>query len=93
MWSAVLLHGSSGNIKKKIPFAWVHSVDVVQIFNRGVSRTKNHLIYFSENKLEDPDFKLPVQHIFEENNEPGCYYAKIRYCAGMYFYCIHKTAL
>lgn len=84
MWCAILLRGRNGQVKKEIPFSWVHSVDIVQIFNRGISRAKNHLVYYSDDKLEEPDFKLPVQDVFEENDERGCYHAKVRYCAGMY---------
>lgn len=89
MWLAVLLRGGNGNVKKEIPFSWVHSVDVVQIFNRGISHVKNHLIYYSEDITEDPNFKLPVQDFFEENVERGCYHAKIRYCAGTYFFSLY----
>lgn len=87
MWVAVLLRGTNGNVKKQIPFSWVYSVDVVQIFNRGINHAKNHMIYYSEDKLGEPDFKLPVRELFDENDERGCYYAKLRYCAGMYIVC------
>lgn len=82
MWFCVLLRGTNGNIKKEIPFTWVHSLDIVQIFNRGINHCKNHLIYYSENKTDDPNFKLPIRDFFDENDQRGCYYVKIRNCAG-----------
>lgn len=83
MWLSVLLRGTNGNVKKEIPFTWIHSIDIVQVFNRGISHTKKHLIYYSEDKSDEPNFKLPVRDIFDENNG-GCYYAYILYSAGTY---------
>lgn len=84
MWFSILLHGVNGNIKKEIPMAWVYSLDIAQVFNRGISHTKNHLIFYSKNKDDDPDFKLPVRDFFDDTVDFGCYYAKIRECAGKF---------
>lgn len=92
MWFAVILRGANGNVKKEIPFTWVYSLDIVQVFKRGISNTKNHLIYYSKIKNDDPDFKLPIRDIFDDNDEFGCYYAKIREPAGMNYltlFCIY----
>lgn len=86
MWFCALFRGINGNIEKKeIPFAWVHSFDIVQIFNRGINRTKDHLVYYSDDKTDDPNFKLPVRDFFDENDPLGCYYVKIRNCVGKFY--------
>lgn len=82
MWFSILLRGENGNIKKEIPITWVHSLDIVQVFKRGISNTKNHLIYYSKNKNDDPNFKLPVRGTFDDTADFGCYHAKIREVAG-----------
>lgn len=84
MWFSVLLKGPDGNVKKEIPSSWVYSLDIVQIFKRGISRTKNHLIYYAKNKNEEPNFKLPIQNVYNETHEHGMYNAKIRDVGGKY---------
>lgn len=88
MWFSVLLRGRNGNVKKEVPFGWIRSVDVVQIFNRGINRTKNYLIFYSKDKTDEPSFKLAVQHIYDETDVRGCYYAKIRNTTGEYFFIV-----
>lgn len=95
MWFCVVFRETNGSFKKEILFTWVHSLDIVQIFNRGISNSKNHLVYYSQDKNDDPNFKLPIRDFFDENDQRGCYYAKIRLCAGtfhftyIYFYTLN----
>lgn len=70
--------------------AWVYSLDIVQVFKRGISNTKNHLILYSKNKNDDPYFKLPVRDFFDDAADFGCYYAKIRECAGKFSQCVQQ---
>lgn len=50
-----------------VPMSWFPSLDIVQIFNRGVSRTKNHRLFYSPNREDEPDFTLPVQRNFHQD--------------------------
>lgn len=59
-----------------IPLKYILSLDVVQIYNRGISRTKKHIIYYSNDDSDEPNFRLPIRSDFNDN-EPACYYAHI----------------
>lgn len=50
-----------------VPMSWFSSLDIVQIFNRGVSHTKKHRLFFSPNQNDEPNFKLPVQNHFDQD--------------------------
>lgn len=74
MFVAVILADSK--TKLVIPISWIYSLDIVQIFNRGVSHSKNHKIFYHKNKNTEPNFRLRVRNIFDENVH-ACYHAKI----------------
>lgn len=59
-----------------IPVKYILSLDIVQIYNRGISRTKKHIIYFSNDDTDEPNFHLPIRSEFDANR-PACYYANI----------------
>lgn len=59
-----------------IPIKYVLSLDILQIYNRGISRTKKHIIYYSPDDDDEPNFQLAIKDDFEEN-VPACYKARI----------------
>lgn len=71
--------------KKKliIPAKWIYSFDIVQALNYGLSKTKSHIIFYSQNLQIEPNFRLPVRDLFAENID-GCYQANIWYLMGKY---------
>lgn len=79
MFAVVLLKESK--TKLVIPISWIYSLDIVQIFNRGVSHTKNHKIFYYKDKKTEPNFRLPIRIIFDENVH-ACYIAKILHGLG-----------
>lgn len=60
-----------------IPTKWVYSLDIVQIFNKGINPRKTHKVFYYKDKSIDADFTLPVRDIFDEN-VPACYHAQIK---------------
>lgn len=78
MFASVLL--SESRQKIVIPMKWILSVDIVQVFNYGVSHTKDHIIYYSQNLDDEPNFRLKVEDVFEFKE--GCYEARILHAHG-----------
>lgn len=74
MFATVILTAS--HVRLVIPLKHILSLDIVQIYNRGNSRTKNHIIYFSPDDSEEPNFRLPLRTEFDQNI-PACYWAKV----------------
>lgn len=74
MFATVILTAS--HVRLVIPLKYILSLDIVQIYNRGISRTKDHIIYFSSDHTEEPNFRLPLKIEFDAN-VPACYWAKI----------------
>lgn len=74
MFATVILVGSLERLV--IPLKYILSLDIVQVYNRGISRTKKHIIYYSSDDTDEPNFHLPIQDEFNAN-EPACYYAHI----------------
>lgn len=75
MYVAVIL--TTEPLKKVIiPIQWFQSVDVVQVFNTGVSKTKLHKVFFCGDIKEDPNFRLPIEKKFVDR--PACYQAKVK---------------
>lgn len=48
-----------------VPMSWFPSLDIIQIFNKGVSKTKSHRLFFSPNSNDEPNFKLPIPKKFQ----------------------------
>lgn len=70
-----------------IPISWIYSIDIVQAMNRGISKTKEHKVFFSTDIFEDPNFRLPVRNDFDGTT--GCFLghvmATFRKCQFCYF--------
>lgn len=81
MFACVILEVS----KKKltIPLKWIYSFDITQALNYGISHTKQHVVYYCNDSDEAPNFRLPIQNDFDEN-QSGCYYAHILHIFGKY---------
>lgn len=79
MFHSVLLVKSK--IKLVIPTKWAYSLDIVQIFNRGISPTKLHKIFYFHDKSVRADFNLPVRDEFDPS-VPACYLAQIKCTSG-----------
>lgn len=74
MFATVILVESQERLV--IPLKYILSLDIVQIYNRGISRTKRHVIYFYIDDTDEPNFRLPIRNDFNQN-EPACYYTHI----------------
>lgn len=74
MFAVVIL--TQSKVKLVIPIKWVSSLDIIQIFNYGVSHTKDHLIFYSSVDDDDPDFGTEKKREFVMN-DIGCYDARI----------------
>lgn len=66
MFSIVLLKTEPKQLAI-IPTSWFASLDIIQIFNYGISRTKRHRIYYAQNMDDEPNFRLKLSTIFDEN--------------------------
>lgn len=66
-----------------IPVKYIFSIDIVQIYNRGMSRNKNHIIYYSNDDSDEPNFRLPIRNYFDPN-VPACCKARILNIFGKY---------
>lgn len=77
-----------------IPKEYVYDLVDVNLFNRGINRNQNHLIYFSQDVFElfkngenpnlldyPPNFGLPVSQVYPLPNDvrSACYICRL-YC-------------
>lgn len=74
MFAAIILIESKE--KLVIPSKWIYSLDIVQVFNIGISHTKTHKIFYSPNLNDEPDFKASLEREFTIQRK-CCYEAKI----------------
>lgn len=68
MFFVALLHTQPRRLTI-LPMSWVASLDVVQIWNIGVSQTKKHRVFYSPDLHDEPDFKLDLSEVFAENSK------------------------
>lgn len=73
----VLLHSRK---KLIVPISWIKSLDITQIFNYGISHTKNHTVFYAPENTE-PDFSLDIKENFDEIAS-GLYISRIRHIWG-----------
>lgn len=66
MYAVALLH-TQPKQHKVLPLSWFASLDVVQIFNIGISYTKLHRVFYSPDLKDDPNFKLELSEVFAED--------------------------
>lgn len=79
LFAAVILKHSRE--KLVVPIKWVGNLDVLQIFNIGISHTKDHLVYFSKKLSEEPDFTAEKRQYFDEDGS-FCYDGKVLHIWG-----------
>lgn len=66
-----------------IPTDWIYNLNVVNQFNHeGVNSSETQIIFYSDDRCEAPDFKLPIH---QEFGERGLYLGKIYAFFGKYF--------
>lgn len=51
-----------------IPLSWIASLDIVQIFNIGISKTKKHRLFYSSELAVEPSFKMNIEYFFMPDN-------------------------
>lgn len=80
MYFAVIL--SATKTKLVIPIQWISSIDIAQVFNIGLVKSKQHKIFHCDDMNADPNFRLDIRTDFNENggNPPACYIAQILCC-------------
>lgn len=66
MYSIVLLHTQPRKLTI-LPIGWFQSLDIVQIFNIGISNNKLHRVFYSPDLNDDPDFELDLSEVFAED--------------------------
>lgn len=71
--TVILLHS---RVRVVIPVKYIFSLDIVQVYNRGISRNKDHIVYYSSDDSDEPNFRLPIKKEFDPF-EPACYEARI----------------
>lgn len=80
MFAAVILKQSKEKIV--VPMKWISGLDIVQIFNCGISHTKTHLIFYSKNRDDEPNFLAEKKDEFDEDGA-FCYDGKVLHVWGM----------
>lgn len=68
MFAAVILKQSKEKIV--VPLKQIAGLDIVQIFNCGISHTKIHLIFYSTDRDEEPNFSADKKEVFDDS---GCF--------------------
>lgn len=71
---AVYLIGSSKIIV--IPAKFIYKLSLSKTFNYRVNRNQPHLIFWSEDFQDQPNFQLPIAATFNHDHE-GCYRAHL----------------
>lgn len=79
MFACIVLENSKQ--KLVIPLKWIYSIDITQIMNYGISHTKQHVVFYCNDPDEEPNFRLPIQNDFDENQN-ACYYARVLHIFG-----------
>lgn len=83
-FAAVILKNSRK--KLVVPIKWVGNLDLLQILNIGLSHTKDHVIFYSKNRSDEPNFAAEVKEHFDEDaDEAFCYDGKVLHIWGELF--------
>lgn len=78
-FAAVILKNSK--MKVVVPLKWIGNLDLLQILNIGVRPTKDHLIFYSKNRNDEPNFAAEVKENFDEDGA-FCYDGKVLHIWG-----------
>lgn len=72
LWVAAFLIGSPKIIV--IPTKFIYKLSVSKTFNYRVNRNQPHLIFWSEDHQDEPNFQLPIAATFNHDHK-ACYRA------------------
>lgn len=59
-----------------VPVDFINELDFAKTFNNSLNRNQKHLMFWSENQEQMPDFSLPVSEQFNSSTE-ACFYVKL----------------
>lgn len=68
-----------------VPFNFIKKLNFAKTFNNRINRNQNHLVYFSTDLEDSPDFDLPVSKKFLFNRK-ACYIGKLLKAFGKFFF-------
>lgn len=68
------------NIRKNvyIPIHWCSGIDMQDVYNGGIEKKKDLVVFYSKCKSRIPDFSLRIRDEF--TNDDACYLARYRKC-------------
>lgn len=72
-------------IKLALPNNWIKGFNDVQTLNHGIKVHKKHIVFYSGNKYDEPDFNLNVVQTFHRHL-PSLYEANMCKFFGKYRY-------
>lgn len=80
---AVILKQSRTRIK--VYPKWIMDVDYQAVFNSGMKKSDDRIIFYSPDPDSAPNFELPVSEVFDATID-GCYVARVfrgfgKFCA------------
>lgn len=79
MFFVMAIRLTEGQVKNVlIPSHWCFGMNMENIFERGINKTTDYKIFYSKKKSTLPNFELPVQQIFSD--EDACYIARFKTC-------------
>lgn len=63
-----------------IPAHWCMGFNMSSVYNYGMKKTQNLIVFYSKNKKKVPRFNLNIRDEFVD--EDACYIANFRTCKG-----------
>lgn len=61
-----------------IPVHWCMGIDMQNVYNGGIGKSEDLVVFFSKNKTRLPNFTLPIRDEFVEDD--SCYIARYKTC-------------
>lgn len=65
-----------------IPMHWCNGIDMQDVYNGGIQKKKDFVVFYSKCKSRIPDFSLNISDTFKV--EDSCYLARYRKCESEY---------
>lgn len=79
MYFVMALKLNEGHKKHvSIPMHWCFGINMEMVMRKGMSKTEDLKIFYSKNETRLPNFDLPIQRAFRD--EDSCYVARFRTC-------------
>lgn len=74
---AVITFETSREVKV-IPIGWIKGFNLCATINDGINSAEKHVVFFSKNWQEQPNFFLPISDDSNNSNQSNkCYFARI----------------